>query len=65
MQVKNKSKEYDRMGWPTDPKRRLKLLEKVAKEVFQTCEECGVNPADWPSELCSGCRAYRDHTGQF
>lgn len=25
------------------------------------CEECGVNPADWPWVLCPGCEAYLEH----
>ena len=29
------------------------------------CEECEVNWADYPSKLCPGCEAYRDHTGQI
>lgn len=28
------------------------------------CEECGKYPADLPSKICSGCAAYREHTGQ-
>lgn len=27
------------------------------------CEECGINPADFPSRICVGCHAYREHTG--
>jgi hypothetical protein len=27
------------------------------------CDECGKYPADLPSKLCSGCEAYREHTG--
>lgn len=25
------------------------------------CAGCGVNGADWPSTLCVGCQAYREH----
>lgn len=25
------------------------------------CEECGKYWADWPSRLCPGCEAYREH----
>lgn len=27
------------------------------------CEDCGKYPADFPSRLCAGCEAYREHTG--
>ncbi len=27
------------------------------------CDDCGVNWADYPSKLCPGCEAYREHTG--
>ena len=27
------------------------------------CVECGVNWADYPSDLCPGCYAYKEHTG--
>ncbi len=26
------------------------------------CEDCYTYPADWPSKLCPGCEAYREHT---
>lgn len=26
------------------------------------CDDCGVNRADPPSNLCPGCQAYREHT---
>lgn len=26
------------------------------------CDSCGQNPADFPSKLCVGCEAYKDHT---
>jgi hypothetical protein len=25
------------------------------------CEDCGERPADYPSKLCPGCEAYREH----
>ena len=29
------------------------------------CDECGVNRADPPSNVCPGCEAYREHTGGY
>lgn len=31
-------------------------------ERIDICSECGKNPADLPSRLCTGCEAYREHT---
>lgn len=38
-------------------------VEAVEKPVL--CEECETYPADWPSKLCPGCEAYREHTEWF
>jgi hypothetical protein len=27
------------------------------------CEDCSKNLADYPSRICPGCEAYREHTG--
>lgn len=35
------------------------IREEMARR--KRCEGCGVNWADPPSKLCSGCQAYRDH----
>lgn len=32
----------------------LELIPKI-------CSECGIYPADLPSDICSGCEAYHDH----
>lgn len=42
-------------------------LGKFARSKFKIkmCNECGQYPADTPSKKCSGCNAYRDHTGHF
>ena len=39
--------------------------EKVVRDVSlpKLCEDCRKNWADWPSKLCPGCEAYREHTG--
>lgn len=39
---------------------RIRELERKPKKPL-ICESCGVNRADPPSKLCSGCQAYREH----
>ena len=31
------------------------------KEEPWLCSECGMNRADYPSDLCPGCEAYQEH----
>lgn len=38
---------------------RKRMAPQPAKE---NCAECGKYPADWPSKICQGCAAYREHT---
>ena len=43
-------------------------LKRMRKELFELgpnklCADCGKNWADYPSKLCPGCEAYREHTG--
>lgn len=42
-------------------------LKQVRELLLQPsmCAECGVNRADPPSNMCTGCQAYQDHTGHY
>ena len=42
---------------------QIKLEREFRDSLPKLCEDCGKNWADWPSKLCPGCEAYREHTG--
>jgi len=44
------------------PTIELAELIWIALGKMTLCEDCGKNPADPPSKLCPGCRAYKEHT---
>ena len=37
------------------------LCYKCVDKAYNTCVECGIYPADYPSQLCTGCEAYQEH----
>lgn len=39
------------------------LNRKLSRRLNKRCVDCGKNWADYPSKLCPGCEAYREHTG--
>lgn len=45
--------------------KREAVCLKCEKKYRKMCEECGKYPADWPSKLCAGCNAYKEHTGGY
>jgi hypothetical protein len=47
-------------GIPCDGCQRIYMIAHAAR-----CVDCGLNWADPPSQLCPGCEAYREHTGQI
>lgn len=55
---------FDQQFAETERERNARLA-KARKMRARVCSECGENAADVPSDLCPGCQAYRDHTGQF
>lgn len=53
----------------TRPERHLTTKEQrlidgaLRRSLRLLCEDCGKCWADYPSKLCPGCEAYREHTG--
>ena len=57
-------RELDRHRPYLDPEDFEGIAHKVAviqDELDPDCTECGKNPKDYPSNLCVGCDAYKDH----
>lgn len=40
-----------------------KLGRRFSGRLRRRCIDCSKNWADYPSKLCPGCEAYREHTG--
>lgn len=36
--------------------------ELTLESLSPICQECGIYVADYPSKLCTGCNAYKEHT---
>ena len=45
-----------------EKRKPAKMRRRLDGSVQRRCEECGKNWADWPSKICPGCEAYREHT---
>lgn len=41
----------------------ISLDDEIQELISSKCEDCGVNIADYPSKICVGCSAYREHSG--
>jgi hypothetical protein len=37
-------------------------LQHDDEVLVEMCDGCGENPIDYPSKLCVGCQAYKEHT---
>ncbi len=62
------------LKWDKESKRkRREEFQKWAAGWFNNafseqmilCADCEMHIADYPGDLCPGCDAYREHTGQF
>lgn len=53
----------DHGPWPVyDPESAAAGGPPITTGRVRMCDECGQHPADYPSKICVGCEAYRDHT---
>ena len=42
-------------------RKQLKRSKTRPPHRRQRCEDCNIYLADWPSRLCPGCEAYKEH----
>lgn len=47
---------------PMPGSKRSGIRKSMSGSVQRKCVECGTNWADWPSKICVGCDAYKEHT---